>query len=40
MPAVIFTVFGPAGVTVIPVPLPTPPAAASAPNETNAVAVM
>ncbi len=35
----IFTVFAPSGVTVIPVP-PSPPAAASAPNEMNAVALI
>ena len=39
-PAVIFTVFGPSCVTVTPVPPPRLPAAASAPNEMNAVAVM
>ena len=38
-PAVIFTVFGPACVKVTPVP-PRLPAAASEPNETNAVALM
>ena len=36
----IFTVFAPTGETVTPVPPPIPPAAASAPNETNAVAFM